>query len=192
MRARFLAQERSDIAESVKRLAQGMSKPRVAHWEMLKRLARYLIFTPGVCLVSHQPKMPDFIRTSVDSDFAGDKVGRRSTTGMAQFYGMHFLKATSNLQSVLGLQRRGPEGDSSSAKAFASRRGLGKHCPVQVRFLWLQQAVSMHQVIIRKIGTSHNCSDILTTASDAATIKKHMQQMGLENHELYARQKTIH
>ena len=141
---------------------------------------------------------------------------------MAQFYGQHLLKATSNLQSVLGLNVSEAEyyalthgaahslglqayfndlglnpgiileSDSSSAKAFASRRGLGKQRHVQVRFLWLQQAVSQHQVVIRKIGTSHNCSDILTKASDAATIKKHMQQMGLENHELNAQQKTIH
>ena len=42
MRASFLSQERSDLSETVKRLAQGMSKVRLAHWEMLKRMARYL------------------------------------------------------------------------------------------------------------------------------------------------------
>ena len=78
MRASFLAQKRSDIAE-------GMAKPRTAHWEFLKRLARYLVATPDVCWVFHQQRMPDFSRVCVDSDFAGDKVGRRSTSGMVQF-----------------------------------------------------------------------------------------------------------
>ena len=103
MRASFLAQARGDIAEAVKRSAQGMSRPRIAHWELLKRLARYLIKRPNVCLVYHQQAMPDYIRICVDSDFAGDKVGRKSTTGVVQVHGRHMLKATSNLRSVLGL-----------------------------------------------------------------------------------------
>ena len=72
MRASFLAQERADIAEAVKRMAQGMAKPKLAHWEWLKRLARYLIKYPNICLVYHQQRMPDFLRIAVDSDFAGE------------------------------------------------------------------------------------------------------------------------
>ena len=74
MRASFLSQERSDLSETVKRLAQGMSKPRLAHWEMLKRMARYLVYKPDMAVVFHQQKMPDHIRICVDSDYAGCKV----------------------------------------------------------------------------------------------------------------------
>ena len=49
MRASFLAQERADIAEAVKRMAQGMAKPKLAHCVLLKRLARYVIKDPNVC-----------------------------------------------------------------------------------------------------------------------------------------------
>ena len=221
MRASFLSQERADISETVKRMAQGMSKPRVAHWELLKRLARYLIKFPNLCLVYHQQRKPDYIRICVDSDFAGDKVGRKSTTGMVQFLGQHMLKATSNLQSVLGLNVSEAEyyalthgaahglgmqsyfadlglelgivleSDSSSARAFASRRGLGKQRHVQVRYLWLQQTVAMHRVVIRKIGTKHNASDILTKSSEASVISRHLQQMGLEAHVFSPEQKTV-
>ena len=128
MRASFLSQERADIAEAVKRLAQGMAKPRLAHWEMLKRLARYLIQFPNISLVYHQQKMPDYIRISVDSDFAGDKVGRRSTTGMVQFFGRHVLKATSNLQSVLGL-------NVSEAEFYALTHGAAHGLGMQSYFL---------------------------------------------------------
>ena len=195
MRASFLSQERADIAEAVKRLAQGMAKPRLAHWEMLKRLARYLIQFANI-MVYHQQKIPDYIRISVDSDFAGDEVGRRSTTGMVQFFGRHVLKATGNLQSVLGLNVSEAEfyapthgaahglgmqsyfldigielgivleSDSSSAKSFASRQGLGKQRRVQVRYLWLQQCVAKHELVVRKIGTASNTSDILTKSRD--------------------------
>ena len=54
MRASFLSQERADLGETVKRLAQGMASPRMAHWEMLKRLARYLLQMPDVSLVYEQ------------------------------------------------------------------------------------------------------------------------------------------
>ncbi len=223
MRASFLAQERPDIAEAVKRMAQGMSKPRLAHWELLKRFARYLIKEPNMCLVYHQQRMPDYIKTQVDSDFAGDKVGRKSTTGMVQYFGRHVLKATSNLQPVLGLNVSEAEfyalthgaahslgmqshfqdiglspgivieSDSSSARSFASRQGLGKQRHVQVRFLWLQQAVANNLVVVKKVHTKHNTSDILTKSSEAQTIRKHLVEMSCERHEPNAKlQKSIH
>ena len=75
------------------------------------------------------------------------------------------------------------ESDSSSAKGFASRQGLGRQHHVQVRYLWLQQAVAKHNVVIREIGIKNNASDKLTKLSDATTIAKHMLQMGLESHQ---------
>ena len=85
------------------------------------------------------------------------------------------------------------ECDSSSAKAFASRSGLGKQRHVQVRYLWLQQMLAKHRVVIRKIGTKENPSDIFTKSSESAVIKKHMERMGLERHSLNSQfQKLIH
>ena len=52
--------------------------------------------------------------------------------------------------------------DSSSAKSFASRRGLGKARHVQTRSLWLQQAVADRQVLVRKVARARNPADILT------------------------------
>ena len=93
MRASFLSQERADIAETVKRLAQGMSSPRLGHWELLKRLARFLIYNPDKSLVFRQQSMPDALQIYVDSDFAGSRTDRKSTTGMVQMFGTHMIKA---------------------------------------------------------------------------------------------------
>eukprot|EP00435_Cladocopium_sp_Y103_P050139 s115_g15.t1 len=71
------------------------------------------------------------------------------------------------------------ESDSSSAKAFASRVGLGKQRHVMTRYLWLQQVVQAERAVIKKIGTHHNPSDILTKASAAAVIEKHSAAMSL-------------
>ena len=52
--------------------------------------------------------------------------------------------------------------DSSSAKSFASRRGLGKARHIQTRCLWLQQAVAERQVLVRKVAGTENPADLLT------------------------------
>jgi hypothetical protein len=52
--------------------------------------------------------------------------------------------------------------DSSTAKSFASRRGLGKARHVQTRSLWLQQAVAERRVLVRKVAGTVNPADLLT------------------------------
>jgi hypothetical protein len=52
--------------------------------------------------------------------------------------------------------------DSSAAKSFASRRGLGKARHIQTRSLWLQQAVADRRVRVRKVAGTVNPADILT------------------------------
>jgi hypothetical protein len=111
---------------------------------------------------------------------------------MVQTFGTHMIKASSNLQSVVGLNVSESEfyalvhgashglglqayfldigikvglvifSDSTSAKSFASRRGLGKQRHVMTRFLLLQQVVAAERVCVKKVHTSHNCSDVLT------------------------------
>ena len=221
MRASFLSQERADISETVKRLAQGMSLPRVGHWELLKRLARYLIHKPDVSLVYWQQAMPDAVEVYVDSDFAGSRTDRKSTTGMVQTFGRHVIKATSNLQSVIGLNvseseyyalvHGGSHGlglqayfldigikvglvvlsDSTSAKSFASRRGLGKQRHVMTRFLWLQQVVAAERLCVKKVHTSNNLSDVLTKHTDAKLSMKHCSSVGLVEKPPSKLQKTI-
>ena len=72
MRASFIAQDRPDIAEAVKSLAQFMSKPTAGAWQDLKHLGRYLLGQPYKALVYRQQRMPSIIKASVDSNHAGD------------------------------------------------------------------------------------------------------------------------
>ena len=68
--------------------------------------------------------------------------------------------------------------DSSSARAFASRQGLGKQRHVQTRYLWLQERVAMNHLCIVKIRTQDNDSDILTKSVPAKTLAGHLRTMG--------------
>ena len=104
MRCACLAQDRVDISEAVKCLARVVSKPRTGHMMQLKRVARYL---QRVSRKAQQYPALEPSRTHleihVDSDWAGDTVTRRSTTGVIVRRGQHLLRHSSKVQNVIGL-----------------------------------------------------------------------------------------
>ena len=70
MRASFVAQDRADLGEAVKCLAQGMASPTEVHMGELKRLGRYLLLKPSLALRYRQQTKPTRIKISVDSDLS--------------------------------------------------------------------------------------------------------------------------
>ena len=52
--------------------------------------------------------------------------------------------------------------DSSAAKQFVSRQGLGKMRHLQIRDLWLQREVSEGRIKVVKVKGDHNPADLLT------------------------------
>jgi len=52
--------------------------------------------------------------------------------------------------------------DSSAAKAMASRAGLGRVRHMEVRHLWVQDAVARRRIVIKKVGGKSNPADTLT------------------------------
>ena len=99
----YLAQDRLDLAETAKHLAQRMSEPREFDFVPLKRAARYLVRKPKASLRYRRQKHVDTITVFVDSDFAGDPVSRKSTTGLVAQIGNHAVKSGSTLQSLTAL-----------------------------------------------------------------------------------------
>ena len=71
------------------------------------------------------------------------------------------------------------ESDSNSARAFASRRGLGTQRHVQTRRLWIQQRVKANDLEITRVPGKEHVSDILTKAVNSTTLEEHMKTMGL-------------
>jgi len=221
MRGSFLSQDRGDIGEAIKSLAQQMARPTKSSMEDLKRLGRYLKGRPSMALRFSQQDMPKYLRVSVDSDFAGDRSTRKSTTGMVQRFGNHTIKTTSNLQSSVGLNvsecefyalvhgaAHGlgmqaflrdigidiplvVESDSTSAKSFASRKGLGKQRHVQTRYLWIQDRVAAKSFEIRKVCTHWNVSDVLTKTVTRSLLDKHLEMMGFCDVDLSLKHKHV-
>jgi hypothetical protein len=138
----------------------------------------------------------DMIECYVDSDWAGDSKTRKSTSGGLMVVGGTCLKSWSRSQrsralssseaefyamvggaaEALGFQALAADlgwklgvrlwTDSKAGKAMASRRGLGKTRHVEVRYLWLQQAVKKKRLTLGKIWGKANPADHLTKAQN--------------------------
>ena len=65
----------------------------------------------------------------------------------------------------LGIECVGPVelySDSSAARCFATRRGVGRMRHLEVRHLWLQEEVSSHRVQLRRVAGEANPADLMT------------------------------
>ncbi len=152
--------------------------------------------------------MPTTIRVLVDSDNAGDRETRRSTVGEVIKLGQHAVKHNANMLSVVGLSSAENEyygisrgaasglgmqsmladwglelsvqvaSDSSAARGFASRRGLGKMKHIQTRFLWVQERLALKHLSLAVVPTADNEADLLTKALPASRCRELMSRMG--------------
>ena len=105
------------------------------------------------------------------------------SSGEAEYYAM--VKGTLEGIGLQSLARdRGWElelrlfVDSSAAKAIASRKGLGKVRHIEIRHLWLQQAVRDKKVVPRKVLGKESPSDVMTKGLSMIGIEK---LLGLTN-----------
>jgi hypothetical protein len=70
--------------------------------------------------------------------------------------------------------------DSSAAKSFASRRGIGRMRHIEVRDLWLTEEVKKGSVKINKVRGDENPADLMTKFLGKADIEERLSRMGVE------------
>ena len=70
--------------------------------------------------------------------------------------------------------------DSSAAKAFGCRRGVGKMRHMQVKWLWLQEEVKRGNVKVFKVKGVENPADSMTKFLTGEEIKRQLEAMNLE------------
>ncbi|XP_072084415.1 uncharacterized mitochondrial protein AtMg00810-like [Arachis hypogaea] len=95
----YLTSLRPDIIQSVGVCSRFQSKPKESHLSAVKRIIRYVLGTTDYSLWF--PKTDSFQLVGFcDADFTGDRIDRRSTSGMCSFLGNHSLfgQARSKLQ----------------------------------------------------------------------------------------------
>ena len=210
-RAVYLAQDRTDIGFATKELARKMSKPRVKDWASLKRMARYLIGRERSVVRYDYQDAQDTVEVWVDTDYAGCKETRKSTSGGVMMIGGHTVKGWSNTQSVIALSSGEAEyygmvkgtssgmglrslmkdmdvdinirvrTDSSAALGVSRRRGLGKLRHIELSQLWLQERVSAGDVQVMKVKGIDNLADALTKHVTQEEISMHMHGTAQEH-----------
>jgi hypothetical protein len=98
----YLCASRSDIMLSVCMCAGFQSDPKECHLVAVKRILRYLVSTP--CFGIWYPKGSTFDLIGYsDSDYAGCKVDRKSTSGTCQFLGRSLVSWSSKKQTSVAL-----------------------------------------------------------------------------------------
>lgn len=91
-------QTRPDIAHAVCMMARFVSAPRDQHWAAGKSVLRYLAGTVDLGLLYGQTQE---LTGYTDSDFAGDKIARKSTSGMVFTMNGAAVSWSSKLQTVV-------------------------------------------------------------------------------------------
>ena len=191
-RVNYLSQDRPDLNVASRLLAMRMANPKKGDELILKRVLRYLKGSPrSIYCYSWGGDMSQ-LELYTDSDWAGDKERRRSTSGGVILYGGHLVGHWSKLQGspapssgeaelnagskglseLLGirhlLDQMGMDVgmthylDASATKGTMLRRGAGKIKHLEVRQLWCQYAVERYGIRIIKIPRKQNLADTLT------------------------------
>jgi hypothetical protein len=96
---------RPDISFIVGALARHVENPTDEAWECLKHVLRYLKLTQNFALSFTKPTSPQTneIVAYSDSDWAGDKTTRRSTSGSVVFHNGNLVDWASKLQKCITL-----------------------------------------------------------------------------------------
>ncbi|CAM8978671.1 unnamed protein product [Rhodiola kirilowii] len=158
-----LTASRPDIMYSVYLCARFQADPRETHLKAVKRILRYLKGTDTLCL--WYPRNGDLRLVGyTDANFVGSKVDRKSTSGMAQFFGTCLVSWDSKKQNSVALSTA--EADYITAAACCSH------------LLWLKQQLTEY-------GISFDSIPILCDNTSVINISKnHVQHSGTKHIEI--------
>ena len=70
--------------------------------------------------------------------------------------------------------------DSSAAKSFVSKRGLGKMRHLELRELWLQKEVGDGKVLVKKVAGERNPADAMTKFLTRSALQERLRGLSIE------------
>ena len=212
-RTNFLSQDRANINFSTKELCRELCQPNQKSYARLKRVVRYLVGLPRLVyqyqFIEKGCPAPDSIDLYVDTDFAGCKETRRSTSGGVAMVGTGCIKHYSKTQTTIALSSGEAElsgigagiaqglgiqsicrdlgytyklrvhTDATAAIGIARRRGMGKIRHLDTTDLWVQEVVRSGRVELLKVAGEENMADIMTKYVDRQLLDKMLAKMGM-------------
>ena len=201
--------DHSQIAYAAKEAPRTIAAPPRGNLQKAKRIIRYLRSHPTSVsrFVLQDPQSNPTGYT--DSDWAGCRRTRRSTSGGAILNGTHLLLHWSRTQAGVALSSAEAElnatlkggcealgigkscremgdeldivlrGDAAAAQGILSRKGSGKVKHFEVRQLWFQEKVRRGDVTLEKVPRARNPSDAFTHHWTAAEGHQHCSHLHL-------------
>ena len=148
----------------------------------LRKLGRYVLLHPRLVYKFNFQGRPDDMRIMVDTDFAGCRVTRRSTSGGVALYGAHCVRHWSSTQTTIALSSSEAElgglckgashglglraictdlgmdrgihvmADATAAIWMYRRLGIGRIRHLDTSLLWLQPKVRSGDLPLREIA----------------------------------------
>ena len=167
------------------KLCLKMSRPDAQDLNNMKRVGRF------GCLFEWQARS-SALHALADADWAGDRQSRKSVSGGMILHEKRLIKAWTKQQSIVATStaeaelyagnRAATESmgvqafakdlgrvvpiqlhiDSSAAPFIISRKGLGKAKHIEIQYLWVQEAVRKNKLMVEKIPSETNSSDLGT------------------------------
>ena len=98
--------------------------------------------------------------------------------GATRAKGLHSLAKELGFVDLANVVKLGT--DSSAAKSFVSRRGLGKMRHLEIRDLWLQQQVRDRLVEVSKVPGERNPANLMTKILPITDIRIRVADLGME------------
>ena len=205
----YMCQERADIMYSVKETARKITCPTESDEMNLKRIVRYLKGAPSAKSLIEIITPSKSVNVYTDSDWAGQATTCKSTSGGVVQWRNATLTAWSRTQQTVSLssaeaelyalttgvaegtvtkhllQELGHEVilmnhvDSQSAKAWASKRGLGRMKHVMLKYMYVQDVVEKKLTNLAYISTKQNKADLMTKCHTSEAHKRGCAMIGL-------------
>ena len=198
--ADFLVIDRGDIVYCAKELTHQMATPTTADWEKVVSLVRYLKTRPRVQLWYKFQETLCQLETFADTDWAGCRRTRRSTTRGYTVAGSHLIKMwcsgsrnvrlgesvgrnTMGLISMykdFGSHMNGVVlGAASAALAMVARRGLGKLRLVDTNELWILEKAAKGDLNFKKVAGVDTGADLFTKTLSLNEIQSHIHKLSV-------------
>ena len=97
--------------------------------------------------------------------------------GVTRAEGLRTLAWELGFRSLANVIKLGT--DSSAAKSFVNRRGLGKMRHLEIRDLWLQEEVEHGRLVVHKVKGDQNAADLMTKVLNLGEVVDRLRWINL-------------
>ncbi|KAJ9560830.1 hypothetical protein OSB04_005990 [Centaurea solstitialis] len=176
----YLTASRPDIMYSTCLCARYQAEPKESHLTAVKRIFRYLKGTPNLGLWYSKDSGFDLTAYS-DSDFAGCKIDRKSTT--AGICCAQVLWLRNQLQDYdIQLSKIHIYCDNTSAIAIANNHVLhSKTKHIEVRYHFIRDHVMNGDIELHFVPTEYQLADLFTKPLDVTRFNMLISELGMLN-----------